>query len=103
VGQLEESGEYRMGRVRVVCFHVRSSKGGSRRLYQLMTTSVGPCGISIDYVLGHTGFKGSRNLSSFNDHRVGRYPTLPTGCTPGWCVGHSRMPVQVSRVRHALG
>jgi hypothetical protein len=68
VGQLEESGEYRMGRVRVVYFHVRSSKGGSCRLCRLMTTSIGPCGTSIDYVLGHTRFKGSRNLSSFNDH-----------------------------------
>jgi hypothetical protein len=38
---------------------------------------VRPCVISIDYVLGHTGFMGSRKLSSFNGHRVGRYPTIP--------------------------
>jgi hypothetical protein len=28
-GQLGESGEYHMGRVRVVCFHIRSSEGGN--------------------------------------------------------------------------
>jgi hypothetical protein len=28
-GQLEECGEYQMGRVRVVYFHVRSFEGGS--------------------------------------------------------------------------
>jgi hypothetical protein len=42
-GQLGESGEYWMGRVRVVCFHVQSSEGGSPRLCQLRTVSVGPC------------------------------------------------------------
>jgi hypothetical protein len=42
VGQLGESGEYQMGRVRVVCFHVRSSEGGSSRLYRLGITLVGP-------------------------------------------------------------
>jgi hypothetical protein len=29
VGQLEESGEYQMGRLRVFYFHVQSSEGGS--------------------------------------------------------------------------
>jgi hypothetical protein len=32
VGQLEESGEYWMGRLRVVYFHIQSSEGGSPRL-----------------------------------------------------------------------
>jgi hypothetical protein len=41
-GQLGESGEYWMGRVRVVCFHVPSSEGGSPRLCQLRTASVRP-------------------------------------------------------------
>jgi hypothetical protein len=43
VGQLEESGEYQMGRVRVVHFYVQSSEGGSPYLCQLRTVSVGPC------------------------------------------------------------
>jgi hypothetical protein len=30
--QLGESGEYHMGRLRVVCFYVQSSEGGSPRL-----------------------------------------------------------------------
>jgi hypothetical protein len=41
-GQLGESGEYRMGRRRVECFHVRSSEGGSPHLCRLRTASVGP-------------------------------------------------------------
>jgi hypothetical protein len=43
VGQLGESGEYRMGRVREVYFHVRSSEGDSPCLCQLRTVPVGPC------------------------------------------------------------
>jgi hypothetical protein len=39
-------------RVRVVCFHVRSFEGGSPRLCQLRTASVGPCGTSMDYCWG---------------------------------------------------
>jgi hypothetical protein len=42
-GQLGESGEYWMGTVRVVYFHVQSSEGGSPCLCQLRTASVGPC------------------------------------------------------------
>jgi hypothetical protein len=42
-GQLGESGEYWMGMLRVVCFHIRSFKGGSPRLCRVRTTSVGPC------------------------------------------------------------
>jgi hypothetical protein len=37
VGQLGESGECRMERLRVICFHIQSSKGGSSRLCQLRT------------------------------------------------------------------
>jgi hypothetical protein len=55
-----------MGMVRVVCFHIQSSKGGSPRLYRLRITLVEPRGISIDYVLAQTGFVGSRKLSSFD-------------------------------------
>jgi hypothetical protein len=65
MGQLGESVEYQMGRVRVVCFRIWSSEGSSPRLCQLRIASVGPYFISIDYVLAHTGFMGSHKLSSF--------------------------------------
>jgi hypothetical protein len=55
-----------MRRVRVICFHIWSSEGGSPRLCQLRTTSDEPCGTSIDYVLMHTRFMGSHKLSSFD-------------------------------------
>jgi hypothetical protein len=42
-GQLGENRESHMGRVRVVCFHIRSSEGGSPRPCLLRTMSVGPC------------------------------------------------------------
>jgi hypothetical protein len=71
VGQLGESGEYPMGSVRVVCFHVQSSEGGSSCLCRLRTMSVGPLGTSIDYILAHMGFMGTHKLSSFDGHRVG--------------------------------
>jgi hypothetical protein len=71
-GQLGESGEYRMRRMRVVCFHIRSSEGGSPRLCRLRTASIGPPATSIDYVLMHTGYMKPRKLSSFDGRRVGR-------------------------------
>jgi hypothetical protein len=67
-GQLGESGEYQMGSVRVVYFHIWSSKGGSPHLCRLRTASVEPCGTSIDYVLVHTGFMGSHKLSRFDGY-----------------------------------
>jgi hypothetical protein len=42
-GQLGESGEYRTGRLRVVCVHIRSFESGSPCLCRLRTASVGPC------------------------------------------------------------
>jgi hypothetical protein len=36
-GQLGESGEYRMGSLRVICFYIRSSESGSPRLCRLRT------------------------------------------------------------------
>jgi hypothetical protein len=59
-----------MERVRVVFFHIRSSKGGSPYLCQLRTDRLAPVN-KFDYVLTHTGFMGSRKLSSFNGCRVG--------------------------------
>jgi hypothetical protein len=54
-----------MGRVRVVYFHIQSSEGGSPRLCRLRTDRLAPVN-EIDYVLAHTGFMGSRKLSSFD-------------------------------------
>jgi hypothetical protein len=56
--QLGESGEYQMGRVRVICFHVQISEGGSSHLCQLRTSHLAPVN-KIDYVLTHMGFMGS--------------------------------------------
>jgi hypothetical protein len=81
-GQLGESGEYRMGRVRVVYFYVWSSKGGSPSLCRLRTGRLALVN-KIDYVLAHMRFIGSHKLSSFDGRRVGRYLALPHGCTLG--------------------
>jgi hypothetical protein len=78
VRQLGESEEYRMRILRVVCFHIRSFKCGSPYLCQLRIDRLVPVN-KIDYVLMHTGFMGSRKLSSFNGHCVGRHPTIPHG------------------------
>jgi hypothetical protein len=44
---------------------------------------LGPVATSIHYVLAHMGFMGSDKLSSFDNHRVGRYLTSLHGCTMG--------------------
>jgi hypothetical protein len=49
----------------VVYFHIQSSEGGRPRLCQLRTDRLAPVN-KIDYVLVHTGFMGSRKLSSFD-------------------------------------
>jgi hypothetical protein len=64
-GQLGESGEYRVGRVRVVCFHIEISEVGSPCLCRLRTDCMAPVS-KFNYVLTHTGFMGSHKLSSFN-------------------------------------
>jgi hypothetical protein len=56
-----------MERVRVVCFHVQSSEGGSPLLCRLCTDRLTPVN-KIDYVLVHTRFMRSCKLSSFNGH-----------------------------------
>jgi hypothetical protein len=56
-----------MERVRVVCFHVQSSEGGSPRLCRLCTDRLAPVN-KIDYVLAHTRFMRSCKLSSFNGY-----------------------------------
>jgi hypothetical protein len=45
-----------------VCFHVRSSEGGSPRMCWLRIASVRHWGININYVLAHTGLWGPTNL-----------------------------------------
>jgi hypothetical protein len=65
VGQLGESGEYRTGRLRVDCFHIRGSEGGSPCLCRLKTDCLAPVN-KINYILVHTGFMGSHKLSSFD-------------------------------------
>jgi hypothetical protein len=79
-GQLEETGEYRMGMVRVVCFHIRSSGGGSTHLSRLRTDRLALVS-KLNYVLTHMRFTGSHKLSTFDGHRVGWYPTILTECT----------------------
>jgi hypothetical protein len=56
-----------MARVRVVCFYIQSSEGGSPHLCQLRTDHLGPVS-KIDYILAHMEYMRSRKLSSFNDH-----------------------------------
>jgi hypothetical protein len=82
MGQLGESREDRMERLRVVCFHVRSSECGIPRLCQLRMDRLALVS-KIDYVLPHIRFMGTHKLSSFDSRRVGRYLTLFHGCTLG--------------------
>jgi hypothetical protein len=73
-----ESRDYQKGRLRMVCFHIQSFKGGSPRLCRLRTDCLTPVK-KIDYVLAHTGFMGSHKLSTFDGHWVGRHPTVLYG------------------------
>jgi hypothetical protein len=50
-----------MGRVRVVCFHIRSSKGGIPHMCRLRADRLAPVS-KVDYVMMHTGFMGPTNL-----------------------------------------
>jgi hypothetical protein len=54
-----------MGRVRVICFHIQSSEGGSPCLSQLRTDRLASMS-KFDYVLTHMRFMGSHKLSSFD-------------------------------------
>jgi hypothetical protein len=71
-----------MGMLRVVCFHVQSSKGGSPRLSRLWTDRLAPVS-KFNYILTHTGFMGFHKLCSFEGCQVERYPTIPPRCTSG--------------------
>jgi hypothetical protein len=59
-----------MERLRVVCFHIQSSEGGSPYWCRLRTNHLALVS-KIDYVLTHTGFMGSHKLSSFDSWLVG--------------------------------
>jgi hypothetical protein len=91
-----------MGRVRVVCFHIRSTEGGSPCLCRLRTDRLAPVS-KIDYVLTHTRLWGPTNLvalmvAELND-------TLPCLTDVHWdsvWATHG-CPIKVSRGRHALG
>jgi hypothetical protein len=72
-GQLEESGEYRMGRSESGPHDIWCSECGSPRLCRLRTASVGPPAASMDYVLTHTSYMGPHKPSSFDGRRVGQY------------------------------
>jgi hypothetical protein len=48
-----------LGRGLLSCSELRD---GSPHMCRLKTTSVGPCGTTIDFVLMHTRFMGSANL-----------------------------------------
>jgi hypothetical protein len=50
-----------MGRMRVVCFHIQSSEGGSPGLCRFRTDRLAPVN-KIDYVLMHMRFWGPANL-----------------------------------------
>jgi hypothetical protein len=52
-----------MGRLRVVCFHVRSSERSSPHLCQLRAECLAPVS-KIDYVLTHMGLWGPANLGA---------------------------------------
>jgi hypothetical protein len=65
MGQLGESGEYRMRRLGVESFHVQSSESGCPCLSQLRTDLLALVS-KFDFVLVHTRFMGSCKLSSFD-------------------------------------
>jgi hypothetical protein len=75
---------------RVVWFEIWSSEGGSPYLCQLGPASVRSEWTSIDYVLVHKRFMGSRKLSSFDGDWVGWHPTLLHVCTIESCSSHPR-------------
>jgi hypothetical protein len=100
--QLGESGEYMMGRVRVVCFHIWSSEGGSLRLCRLRTECLTPVN-KIDFVLMHTGLWGPANLVASTVTELD--DTLPCLMYVHWdsvWATHGCL-LRLSRGRHALG
>jgi hypothetical protein len=101
-GQLGKSGEYQMGRLRVVYFHIRSSKGGSPRLCRLRTDRLTLVN-KTDYVLAHTRFMGSHKLSSFDGCWVGRHSTILHGWHWDSVGATHRLPIEVFTWKTTLG
>jgi hypothetical protein len=111
--QLRVSGEYWVVRVRVVYFHILSSKGDSPCLCWLRTDRLAIVN-KIDYVLVHTGFMRSHKLCSFNGRWVGWHPTVHTVGLDSlivvvnyghlWCLCGSRVSCcQVICLAHTAG
>jgi hypothetical protein len=67
MGQLGESGEYRMGRSRRGLLSIHSSEDGSPRLCRLRTDHLALVS-KFNYVLTYTGYMESRKLISFISH-----------------------------------
>jgi hypothetical protein len=91
-----------MGKVRVVYFHVQSSKGGSPRLCQLRIDRLALVN-KIDYVLTHTEIWDHANLVA---SRVSKLDdTLPRFTDVQWesYLGHPWLPVEVIAWKTALG
>jgi hypothetical protein len=78
-GQLGESGEYWMGRLRVVWCQIRSSKVVAPACVD-WGPIVWPQWTRLSCVLTHTGFMGSHKLSSFDGRWVGQHPTVLHRC-----------------------
>jgi hypothetical protein len=72
-------------------------RGGSPHPCRLRNDRLAPVS-KFDYVLTHTRFMGSRKLSSFSCHRVGRYLTSPAVMYTEILCGHPWIaPSVVSR------
>jgi hypothetical protein len=91
-----------MGRMRVVCFHIQSSEGGSPGLCRFRTDRLTPVN-KIDYVLMHMRFWGPANLvastvTELND-------TLPCFTDVQWDSVRAthRLPFEVFAWKTALG
>jgi hypothetical protein len=72
-------------------------QGGSPRLSRLRTNHLALVS-KFDYVLAHTGFMGSCELSSVVCHRVGQYLSSLNGCYMGKCSSHPRIAYRGSHM-----
>jgi hypothetical protein len=103
-GLLGESGEYRMGRVRVVCYDIRSSEGCSPHLCQLRNVSVGSCCIKHWLCTGTYGtYVGPINLVAFTVTELD--DNLPRFMEVQWDTVRAThgLPVKIFAWKMALG
>jgi hypothetical protein len=99
--QLEESGEYQMERVRVVCFHVQSSEGGSTHLCRWRIDCLASVN-KIDYVLTHTWLWGPANLVASTVAELDDTPPYLTDVHYDSVGGTHGCPAQLFDSRHEL-